>query len=64
MDKEQATRMLDSLKDKEVDEIFVAKQDFMTFREVIVKRKDFKRFRGIAQRGGDVIYQYMDEARS
>jgi hypothetical protein len=64
MDKEQAVRMLDSLKHKEVEEIFVSKQDFMIFREVIVKRSDFKNFRGIAQRGGDVIYQYIDEARS
>lgn len=64
MDQEQASRMLDSLKNREVEEIFVSKLDFMTFREVIVKREDFKHFRGIAQRGGDVIYQYMDEPRS
>ncbi|MEH7882986.1 hypothetical protein V7654_01555 [Bacillus sp. JJ1609] len=64
MDKEQAVRMLDSLKNKEVDEIFVSKQDFMIFREVIVNREDFKHYRGIAQRGGDVIYQYLDEPRS
>lgn len=64
MDKEQAIRMLDSLQRKEVEEIFVSKQDFMIFREFIVSRKDFKNFRGIAQRGGDVIYQYIDEARS
>ncbi len=64
MDKEQAERMLESLQNREVEEIFVAKQDFMIFREVIVKRKDFKQFRGIAQRGGDVVYQYMDEPRS
>ncbi|MBT2678363.1 hypothetical protein J7E38_05080 [Bacillus sp. ISL-35] len=64
MDKEQAERMLENLKNREVEEIFVAKQDFMIFREVIVKREDFKHFRGIAQRGGDVIYQYVDEARS
>ncbi|MCM3123519.1 hypothetical protein QNH36_08050 [Mesobacillus sp. AQ2] len=64
MDKEQAERMLENLKNREVEEIFVAKQDFMVFREVIVKREDFKYFRGIAQRGGDVIYQYMDEPRS
>ncbi|MCM3663219.1 hypothetical protein M3204_02300 [Mesobacillus subterraneus] len=64
MEKDQAARMLDSLKNREVEEIFVSKQDFMVFREVIVKREDFKKFRGIAQRGGDVIYQYMNEARS
>jgi hypothetical protein len=64
LDKDQAARMLDSLRNRDVEEIFVAKQDFMVFREVIVKREDFKQFRGIAQRGGDVIYQYMDEPRS
>lgn len=45
MDKEQAERMLENLKNREVEEIFVAKQDFMVFREVIVKREDFKYFR-------------------
>lgn len=64
LDKEQAVQMLESLKNKEVEEIFVAKQDFMAFREFLVKRDDFKHFRGIAQRGGDVIFRYMDEARS
>jgi hypothetical protein len=64
VDKEQAIRMVESLKNREVEEIFVSKQDFMAFREVLVNREDFKHFRGIAQRGGDVIYRYMDEARS
>ncbi|WLR53689.1 hypothetical protein LC048_14280 [Mesobacillus subterraneus] len=64
MDKEQAVRMLESLKYKEVEEIFVSKQDFMIFREFLVTRDDFKHFRGVAQRGGDVIFRYVDEARS
>lgn len=64
MDKEQAVRMLESLKNKEVEEIFVSKHDFMEFREFLVIREDFKHFRGIAQRGGDVIFTYIDEARS
>ncbi|MGV2940976.1 hypothetical protein AB5I83_15360 [Mesobacillus sp. LC4] len=64
MDKDQAITMLESLKNREVEEIFVAKQDFMAFREFLVKRDDFKHFRGIAQRGGDVIFTYVDQARS
>ncbi|NKE05481.1 MULTISPECIES: hypothetical protein [Mesobacillus] len=64
MDKDQAITMLESLKNREVEEIFVAKQDFMAFREFLVKRDDFKHFRGIAQRGGDVIFTYVEEARS
>jgi hypothetical protein len=64
LDKEQAERMLESLKNKEVEEIFVSKQDFMVFREWLVIREDFKHIRGIAQRGGDVIFRYVDEPRS
>lgn len=64
MDQEQAIRMLESLKNKEAEEIFVTKQDFMAFREFLVKREDFKHFRGIAQRGGDVVFTYVEEARS
>lgn len=64
LDKDQAITMLESLKNREVEEIFVAKQDFMAFREFLVKRDDFKHFRGIAQRGGDVIFTYVEEARS
>lgn len=64
MKKEEAEKMLESLKNGEVSEIFVSKEDFLLFREVIVRREDFKFFRGIAQRGGDVIYQYMNTPRS
>lgn len=64
MNKEEAGKMLDSLKNGQVEEIFISKQDFMLFREVLVKRNDFKHFRGIAQRGGDVSYQYLDDPRS
>ena len=64
MDQEQAITILESLRNREVEEIFVAKQDFMAFREFLVNREDFKHFRGIAQRGGDVIFTYVDEARS
>ncbi|WP_210366320.1 hypothetical protein [Bacillus sp. REN3] len=64
MTRDEAVAMLESLKNKELEEVFVSKQDFLAFREVLVKREDFKNFRGIAQRGGDVIYHYMDTQRS
>jgi hypothetical protein len=64
MNAEEANAMLESLKNGEVADIFVSKDDFLSFREVIVSREDFKYFRGIAQRGGNVIYQYMAEPRS
>ncbi|WP_108670164.1 hypothetical protein [Peribacillus acanthi] len=56
--------ILDKLASKELNEYTVSKEDFLTFRFFLVKREDFKHFRGIAQQGGSVKYQYMDEARS
>ncbi|RHW31409.1 hypothetical protein D1B31_22270 [Neobacillus notoginsengisoli] len=56
--------ILEQLKNGELAEYYVTKEDFLPFREVLVKRHDFKHFRGIAQRGGGVIYEYEKEPRS
>jgi len=64
MKEELVTEILDKLMTGELSEYFVNNEDFMAFRKVIVKRKDFKHFRGIGQRGGDVLYQYLKEPRS
>lgn len=56
--------ILDKLKSGNLSEHYVSKEDFMDFRAVLVKRKDFKHFRGIGQRGGNVLYQYMETPRS
>ncbi|MBT2698442.1 hypothetical protein ACSU6B_00395 [Neobacillus sp. C211] len=64
MKEEMITEILDRLMTGELSEYFVTNDDFMEFRQVLVKRKDFKHFRGIGQRGGDVLYQYLKEPRS
>jgi len=64
MTEELVIEILDKLKNGEVEEYLVAKIDFLSFRQVLVKREDFKHFRGIAQRGGDVLFQYLQEPRS
>ncbi|GAA0324561.1 hypothetical protein GCM10008967_13900 [Bacillus carboniphilus] len=64
MDKQQAQHLLDELKKGILEVISVEKEDFMTFREVLTKREDFKHFRGTALRGGGCMYQYTDEPRS
>ncbi len=56
--------ILDQLMNGELSEYYVKNEDFMEFRQILVKRKDFKHFRGIGQRGGDVLYQYLEEPRS
>jgi hypothetical protein len=64
MKEETITEILDRLMTGELSEYYVTNDDFMEFRQVLVKRKDFKHFRGIGQRGGDILYQYVKEARS
>ncbi|MFP5111083.1 hypothetical protein ACSU64_01670 [Bacillaceae bacterium C204] len=64
MTEEMIKEILDRLMTGELSEYYVTNDQFMEFRQVLVKRKDFKHFRGIGQRGGDVLYQYLKEPRS
>ncbi|MBT2756208.1 hypothetical protein AB1K84_14945 [Mesobacillus foraminis] len=64
MEKAEINYVLDQLKSGDITEYHVPKQEFLAFRQVLVAREDFKHFRGIAERGGDVIYQYLEHPRS
>ncbi|KAB2337317.1 hypothetical protein F7731_06800 [Cytobacillus depressus] len=64
MQDEHIQEMLEKLKSGELSEYIVTKDEFLNVRNVIVKREDFKHFRGIAKRGGSVLYQYLETARS
>ena len=64
MEEEQIIQVLDQLKNGEIREHYVNKDDFLDFRRILVKREDFKYYQGIARRGGDVLYRYLDQARS
>ncbi|MCH1626966.1 hypothetical protein [Fredinandcohnia quinoae] len=64
MDNEFVNDILNKLADGQLNEFRVTNEHFLTFRNILVIRPDFKHFQGIAQHGGDVIYRYMKEARS
>jgi hypothetical protein len=64
MDEKMLNEILDKLRDGELNEYHVFKDQFLSFRKTLVGRKDFKHFRGIAQQGGSVIYRYLKEPRS
>jgi hypothetical protein len=64
MKEDMITEILNQLMIGGISEYYVNNLDFMEFREVLVKREDFKHFRGIGQRGGDILYQYLKEPRS
>lgn len=64
LDENLINELLEKLKSGTLTEYCVTKEDFLKFRIVLVKREDFKNFRGIAQRGGGVKYHYMEIPRS
>lgn len=61
---EKYKEMIDKLKKGEINSIEITKEDFLGFREVLVKDEHFKHFRGEAKQGGKVIYTYLETPRS
>lgn len=57
-------KMIEQLKNGEIDSIEVTKEEFLKFREVLVKDLKFKHFRGEAKQGGNVIYTFLEIPRS
>jgi hypothetical protein len=55
---------IDQLANREITEFTVTKEEFMEFRMLLIKREDFKHFRGIAKHNGEIAYQYLEEPRS
>lgn len=64
MNEERVQELLNQLKNGQLSEYLVSKEEFLPVRNVLVQREDFKHFRGIAQRGGAVLYRYIDTPRS
>lgn len=64
MNAEEAKDVLDKLANREMDEFRITKEEFLAFREVLIKREDFKHFRGNALHNGEIIYTYLEDARS
>jgi len=64
LEKDLILEMIEKLRSGQINEWNVNKEVFLDVRAVIVTLEDFKHFRGIAQRSGGVIYQYLQEPRS
>jgi hypothetical protein len=47
-----------------IDSLNISKEEFLEFREILIKQEDFKHFKGIAKQGGIVFYSYEKVARS
>ncbi|MEI4769729.1 hypothetical protein WAX74_08715 [Psychrobacillus sp. FJAT-51614] len=55
---------LNMLQNGTIKTIEITKEEFLPFREVLLKREDFKHFTGKATQGGHVIYMYLQAPRS
>lgn len=55
---------LNMLQNGTINTLEITKEEFLPFREVLLKREDFKHFSGKAKQGGNVIYTYLLTPRS
>lgn len=56
--------MINSLRNREIQYIEIKKEEFLPFRELLIKQHDFKHFRGVAQQGGNIVFTYLDVPRT
>ncbi len=61
---EQYKRLLDQLRNGEVEKVEVQKAEYLSFREVLVRDPQFKHFRGEAKQGGNVIFTFLEAPRT
>lgn len=56
--------MLNQLRNGEVTSIEINKDEYLHFREVLVKDAQFKHFRGEAKQGGNIVFTFSKIART
>ncbi|HWK24065.1 MAG TPA: hypothetical protein VNS08_13615 [Ureibacillus sp.] len=61
---EKYQKMIEQLKNGEVESIEIPKGEFLQFRGLLVKDEMFKHFRGEAKQGGDVVFTFLKVPRS
>ncbi|MFC7685602.1 hypothetical protein [Ureibacillus sp. GCM10028918] len=61
---ESYQKMIEQLKNGEVESIEIPKEEFLQFRRLLVEDEMFKYFRGEAQQGGDVTFTFLKVPRS
>lgn len=57
-------KMLDALRNGEIQSIRLTKENYLEFRNELIQDPQFKHFRGEAKQGGDIIFTFLDKARA
>ncbi|WP_078556919.1 hypothetical protein [Bacillus alkalicellulosilyticus] len=58
MEESEALTILSKLREGELEQYTVGKEDFLPFRAVLVNQEDRNQFVGRAHKGGTVTYTY------
>ncbi|KEF39084.1 hypothetical protein M670_01471 [Schinkia azotoformans MEV2011] len=61
LNKEEIEEIIEKLRNGEIKQYEVTKEEFMEFREVLIKQKDKEQIRGEAKKGGVVVYTHVNE---
>lgn len=61
---EQHQQLLDQLRNGEVKSIEIEKNNYLAFREVLVRDPQFKHFRGEAKQGGNIVFTFLNIPRT
>ncbi|MCP3761824.1 hypothetical protein NLX67_05430 [Domibacillus sp. A3M-37] len=64
MTAEEAVECIENLRNGKTALVRIQQNDFLQFRQELIKQPDFKHFRGIAKHGGHAEYEYMKTPRS
>lgn len=57
-------KILDQLRNSETQSVLIKKDEFLQFREYLIKDEHFKNFRGEAKQGGDIVYTFSENSRA
>ncbi|KGR80528.1 hypothetical protein [Ureibacillus manganicus] len=61
---EKYKNLIEQLKNGEINTIEISKEEFLLFREILVKDELFKHFHGEGKQGGNVVYTFMETPRA
>ncbi len=61
---EKYKQMINQLRNGEVSSIEIKKEEYLQFREVLVKDAQFKHFRGEAKQGGNIVFTFLEVPRT
>lgn len=61
---ENYKKLIEQLKNGEINSIEITKEEFLNFREILVNDEKFKHFQGEGKQGGNVVYTFLETPRS